>query len=284
MKINIIFFIAFLLLISCSKKDHHGKTVKIAYTQSYESKILAMVCNAVLNDMGYASSVHLTKHDSVYPMLSNKQLDVYLSTQLPLSHISRFKEHRDSLQTIGTSYCPITNGLVVPGYVSINAITQLNYNANKFDHCIYVNKRNKLLQHTTHGVRQKYNLDFDIIELTLSELDSIIDTCYSMKKWIVYACPKPNVFWKKHQHKYLYDVLKLFPKEHLNTVAHKDFKADYPIVHKFLSKFSLSEDRLETLMYEFSITPNDRHHDIIKAWYKTHAHMLQTFYPDEWRE
>jgi glycine betaine/proline transport system substrate-binding protein len=60
------------------------------------------------------------------------QRDVFLDAWLPNSHKDYWADYGENLVVIGEAFSDATTGLVVPTYVTINSIEELNANKDKF--------------------------------------------------------------------------------------------------------------------------------------------------------
>ena len=68
--------------------------------------------------------------------------DVFLDAWLPNTHKEYWADYGDKLVKLGESFSEGTTGLVVPAYVTINSIEELNANKDKFNG-IAISKQNR---------------------------------------------------------------------------------------------------------------------------------------------
>lgn len=104
-----------------------GEEVKLGYVNWAEGVAMNYLAHAILeSEMGY--NVVSTQADpgAIFISLANGDQDAFVDAWLPVTHQSYWEEHGENLVDLGYNFEGARIGLVVPSYVDINSIEELN--------------------------------------------------------------------------------------------------------------------------------------------------------------
>ena len=186
----------------------------------------------------------------IYGELSkeNSKGDVFLDAWLPNTHKDYWADYGDKLVKLGESFSEGTTGLVVPAYVTINSIEELNANKDKFDgEIIGVGSGAGIHANTIKAIKE-YNLDFEQITSSGPAMVASLEKAIKHKKWVVITGWKPHFKWTKNDLKYLEDPKGIYPKDACTIISRKGFEKDQPMAATFFKNFKLEEAQLYELM------------------------------------
>lgn len=155
-----------------------------------------------------------------------------------------------SIEVIGVSEGPMTQGLAVPDYVSIDSIAELNENAGKFgDRIIGIDAGSGLMRAAAKTVKA-YGLKLRLVDGSTAAMQAAFARAYSHKEWIVVTSWKPLPMWVKFKMRYLDDPKKTMMAEpfYCFTVVRNNFEVDFPKAYEFFKKFHIPNDDLAEIM------------------------------------
>ena len=125
-----------LLFISCGgSAGSENEEVTILYPNWSEGVAFTYLAKVALEDKGYDVELINLEPGLIFGELSksNSKGDVFLDAWLPNTHEDYWEDYGDKLVVLGESFSEGTTGLVVPSYVTINSIEELNANRDQFD-------------------------------------------------------------------------------------------------------------------------------------------------------
>jgi glycine betaine/proline transport system substrate-binding protein len=196
----------------------------------------------------------------IYASLQSGKADLYSNSYMqglgPLKGDYRggqadyVKRVAKSIEVVGVSEGPMTQGLAVPKYVTIDSIDELNANADKFPGGIIgIDPGSGLMQSADKTVKA-YDLKPKLIAGSEAAMVAAFQRAYSRKEWIVVATWEPLPMWSKFEMKYLKDPKNSMMEEpfHCFHVVNKDFKSNFPKAHQFLTKFHIPNDEEAKVM------------------------------------
>ena len=102
------------------------KEISIGYMLWDTEIASANVVKKVFEQEGYDVELKVVAVGPLYQGLSDGQVDVTVSSWMPTSHASYWDTYGDSIDVIGTNLEGAKVGLVVPSYVTIDSIDEMN--------------------------------------------------------------------------------------------------------------------------------------------------------------
>jgi glycine betaine/proline transport system substrate-binding protein len=120
---------------SCGGSSSGGSDeVTILYPNWAEGIAFTYLAKVALEDHDYAVDLINLEPGLIYGELSksNSKGDVFIDAWLPYTHEDYWNDYGDDLVKLGESFSEGTTGLVVPSYVEINSIEELNAHRDRF--------------------------------------------------------------------------------------------------------------------------------------------------------
>jgi len=239
---------------SCSggKKgsEEEQQEVTILYPNWAEGVAFTHLAKVALEDKGYDVEIINLEPGLIYGELSkdNAKGDVFLDAWLPHTHAPYWEDYGDKLVKLGESFSDATTGLVVPSYVDINSIEELNDHVDKFDGEIIGIGSGAGIHASTIKAIDEYGLDFEQITSSGPAMVASLDKAVANDEWIAITGWKPHFKWANFDIKYLEDPKGVYPKDVCAIVSRSDFEKDMPEVAAFFKKFNFREEQLYSLM------------------------------------
>ncbi|MFW6207327.1 MAG: glycine betaine ABC transporter substrate-binding protein [Spirochaetota bacterium] len=103
-------------------------------------------------------------------------------------------ENGEDLEKISKTFEGARSGLVVPEYVEIDSISELNANKEKFDGDIVGNDTGAGIMKTTNKAIEEYGLDFDLKASSGPVMTATLKSAIDENEWVLVTGWKPH--WK----------------------------------------------------------------------------------------
>ncbi|WP_245618636.1 glycine betaine ABC transporter substrate-binding protein [Methanogenium cariaci] len=137
------------------------KEVSIGYMLWDTEIASANVLKTVLEQEGYDVELKVVAVGPLYQGgLADGQVDMTISSWMPTSHASYWDTYGDSIDKVGTNLEGAKIGLVVPSYVTIDSIEEMNSVKDKFDGKITGIEPGAGVMGLTDKAIEEYGLDY----------------------------------------------------------------------------------------------------------------------------
>ena len=251
--------------------------MSILYPNWVEAVAYSYLSKVVLEEKGYNVELTNLEPGLIYGELSkeNSKGDVFLDAWLPNTHADYWADYGDKLVKLGESFSEGTTGLVVPSYVTINSIEELNANKDKFGSEIIGIGSGAGIHRDTERAIEAYGLELDQITSSGPAMVASLQRAERNEDWIVITGWKPHFKWANHDLKYLEDPKGIYPMDVCAILSRRGFEEDMPKVADFFKKFNLTEDELYELMASIDDNGNEQG---ARIWYEANKEMVDGWY------
>lgn len=210
----------------------------------------------------------------IYASLKSGKADVYSASYMeglaPLKGVYRggqapyVKRIENSIEVVGVSEGPMTQGLAVPDYVPLSSIEQLNAHAAKFDNKIIGIDPGSGLMHAADHTVKAYSLKLDLVSGSEAAMEAAFTRAYQRHQWIVVTTWQPLPMWSRFKMKYLSDPKKTMMAEPYYDfhIVRKDFQDNFPKAYDFFSKYHIPNKEEGKIMgwIDKGMSPKDAAH------------------------
>lgn len=264
---------------NAKKKSTQGKEkITILYPNWAEGIAFTNLAKVALQDSGYQVDLINLEPGLIYGELSkdHSKGDVFMDAWLPNTHKPYWNDYGDKLVKLGEPFTDGTTGLVVPSYVPINSIEELNANKDKFGgEIIGIGSGAGIYANTEKAIKE-YGLDFEQVASSGPAMVAALEKAIKNKKWIVITGWKPHYMWARYDIKYLADPKGVYPKDACTIISRRGFEQDHPKAAEFFKNFQLNEEQLYSLMDAITNKGEEVgtkewyniHKDLVKGWFK----------------
>lgn len=259
-----------------AEKSAEAKELLILYPNWAEGIAFTHLAKVALDDKGYAPEVKPIEPGIIYASLAKGDADLFLDAWLPNTHADYWEKYGDKLVKVGEAFSSGTTGIVVPSYVTINSITDMNANKAKFDGKIIGIGSGAGIHANTEKAIEAYNLDFEQITSSGAAMVASLKKAVSQNKWIAITGWKPHYMWAQYDLKYLDDPKGVYPADVCAIVSRKGFAGDFPKLEVFFKNFNLPEDKLYELMD--IIEKSDDPESGAQKWYDANKAMVNAWW------
>ena len=227
--ITIVLFAVF-LFISCGGGGENKK-IKIAYANWSEGIAMTYMVRTILQEQGY--DVELLNADlaPIFTSLSRKKADVFMDVWLPVTMNDYIAQYGDKLEIIGEVYDEARIGLVVPEYVTVNSIDELNAQKDRFGSKIIGIDAGAGIMRATDSAIENYGLDYKLMTSSGPAMTASLKKAIDRNEWIVVTGWTPHWMFDRFKLKILEDPKKAYgAAEKIYTVAWRGFSEKNPFV------------------------------------------------------
>lgn len=274
--------LVFGLMMGCSSQSDQKKEAKLVYVNWAEGIAYTNLAKAVLeNEMGYEVEITSAGVGPAYTAVANGDQDAFMETWLPVLHADYYEQFIEDIVDLGVVYEGTQSGLVVPKYVTIDSISQLNSVKAKFDSEITGIDAGAGVMKTTNKVMESYNLDYDLISSSGPAMTSALQKAYENEEWIVVTGWKPHWMFGRFDLKFLKQSpdKKMWKKGDIHIMGRKNIKEDKPELAAFLSNMKLTDSQLADLMVKIKNNEDKDKLAVAKEWMSNNQDVVKSWVP-----
>lgn len=239
-----------------------------------EGEAMTLIAQEVFSRAGYHVVLQKATPDLLFASMNNGDTDLYLDVWLPQTHgnkIARF----DKIHSTGVIYEGARTGLVVPDYVDIRSIEDLNPYRNRFQGRIIGIERGSGAAAATDEVLKEYDLNYVQMNSSSVAMISELQNAIEKKEWIVVTGWKPHWMFSRFDLKFLDDPKLVYGEaEHIEPYAREGLQQDFPEVYRFLERIFFDDETLSDLLD--SIRKSDNKRETAKAWVDAHTDLIDS--------
>ncbi len=270
------------LAAGCGQTDQTGdegknKAINIGYVNWAEDVAVSNLWKVLLEEKGYEVNLKSLDVAPLFVGLNKGDLDVFMDSWLPVTHQSYWEKYKDNLDDYGQWYDGEAKiGLVVPSYVTISSIEELNQQKDQFgDKITGIDPGAGIMKATDQAVKD-YSLDYDVVQSSEAAMMTALEKAYRNNEWIAITGWSPHWMFAKYDLKYLEDPENTYgDAEGIHTLANKDFTKDNPEVADMLKKFKMDDQQIGSL--ESLINDGMKPEDAAKQWIQDNRDIVDSW-------
>lgn len=260
-------------LTSCQpeKEDVH-----ILYPNWAEGIAITHLTEHILTENGYSVKITRLEPGPIYAAIANGDADAYMDAWLPYTHEDYWERFGDKIEEAGVIFDNGITGLVVPTYVDIDSIEELNEHKDKFEGGKIYGIAAGAGIHTNTGVAiEEYGLEYEQISSSETAMLAATRRAQSNEDWIVITGWKPHYMWNQFELKTLEDPKGVYPIDEIRIVARKGFAEEQPEISKYFSSFKLDDQMIAELIDDAAMDNDPKVG--VKEFYEKHKELLNSW-------
>lgn len=278
-KLLIIVMISVLTLASCGGEKNEN-LIKLTYVNWAEGIAMTNVARAVLEESGYEVKMQNADTAPVFASLSKGTADAFLDVWMPVTHRDYMTQYGDALEVLGDNYQEARIGLVVPAYVDINSIEELNTYKDKFKGEIVGIDAGAGIMKAAEKAVSEYGLDFRLLTSSGAAMTATLKKAIDKGDWVVVTGWTPHWKFSRFELKMLDDPKGIFgDAEKIQTVARKGFSEEHPFVAEFLSNMKYTNEQISSLMAMIEDAPSELQG--AKQWIDVNRDLVDSWIPEK---
>lgn len=230
--------------------EQESDTIELGYVL-WDSEIASThVVAAIIEDkLGHDVSLTAVDAGPMWMGISRGDFDAMVAAWLPVTHEAYYKKTKDKVVNLGANLEGAKLGLVVPSYVNISSIEELNDNADKFDGKIIGIDPGAGLMAATERAIEDYDIELDLVAGSDAAMTAALRRAIEREEWIAVTGWTPHWKFAAFDLKYLDDPKKsLGEEEHIATIVTPELEEKAPDVYAFLDNFYWSSVEMAEVM------------------------------------
>lgn len=226
--------------------------IKIGYVL-WDGEIASTnVIQQVLQEAGY-KNVEIIAVDAgpLYQGLADSEFDFTTSAWLPQTQANYWNTYGDRVDSVRVNLekCPV--GLVVPSYMEISSIEELNANKDKFGGEIIGIDPGAGIMSVTETAIKEYGLDMELVASSSAGMAATLTKAINSEEPIVVTLWSPHWSFNRWDLKYLEDPKGVYGKaDNVETLARKGLQEDMPGLYGILERFEWTHDDIQSIMID----------------------------------
>ena len=182
-------------------------------------------------------------------------------------------ESRKKLEIVSPVGFGLYQALVVPGYVPINSMEELNAHKDKFGGKIIGIEAGSGLMRQTKDAVTAYGLELTLVEGSTAAMNSALKSAIDKQKWIVVTSWTPTWWHQKYGLKFLKDPKGVYPKavpQHI--MATRGFCETYPDAARLLRSMYIPLD--DILQMSSWVKEGSSVEEAAQRWCRENTHVI----------
>ncbi len=230
---------------------YSAEKVEMAYVEWACATASTHLAKAVIEDkLGYEVEITPVAASAMWQATATGDVDGFVAAWLPVTHQDYLQRFEKDVVNLGKHVAGAKIGLVVPKYVTIDSIADLNKNTDKFNGKIVGIDPGAGIMSKAEKALKEYNMDeMELVEGSGAIMTATLGNAIKNKEWVVVTGWTPHWKFGRWDLKYLKDPKGVFgSEEHISAVVRKGLKKDKPKVYNFLDNFVWDLSTMQTLM------------------------------------
>jgi glycine betaine/proline transport system substrate-binding protein len=240
-----------LTLAGCTQQGQQAEQKKITfgYVNWAEAVAMTHLLQAIIEDeFGYDVDTVQADVGPVFLGVSQGDFDAFVDVWMPVTHESHMAKVGDKIEHYGVVYEGARIGLVVPEYVSINTIEEMNDVKERFGGRIVGIDAGAGIMSSTEKAVEEYGLEYELVASSEPAMVASLRDAIDKEEWVVVTGWSPHWKFARWDLKYLEDSQGVYGEaERIEKIARKGLTEDAPEVANLIKNFTINDDQLGTL-------------------------------------
>lgn len=250
--------------------------LKLVYVEWSCATASTNLAKAVLETkLGYKVKLLPVSAAAMWQAVSTGDADAFTTAWLPTTHGHYYKKVKGKVENLGHMLVGTRIGLVVPKYVTIKSIGEMEANAAKFDgKIIGIDPGAGIMSKTEKAIKVYGLKHIKLIESSGAAMTAALGDAIKKKKWIAVTGWTPHWKFGRWSLKYLKDPKGVYGgSEYIDIIVRKGLSKDAPKAYAFLKNYKLTPAQLETLMAANQMKGADPYKSAL-AWIKKNPKVV----------
>ncbi|WP_143308848.1 glycine betaine ABC transporter substrate-binding protein [Chitinophaga vietnamensis] len=265
---------------ACKHGGGNDRKITIAYVNWAEGIALTQLAKNLLEKKGYTVTLKNADVAPVFAAVAGGDADVFMDTWMPATHKDYMDNFGSKVTILNTNFDGAKTGLVVPDYVNINSIEELNAAKKHFGGKIIGIDAGAGIMSKTQDAIKTYHLDLQLQSSSEAAMMATLKKCIDEMQPIVITGWAPHWMFARYKLHFLEDPLNTFgSEEKILTIANNEFSVRDTVAVNFFRKFQLNSQQLGSLMG--SLADADGKEDaVIERWTWENAEWIKNMAQD----
>ncbi len=265
---------------AAGQQEAPAKEANLVYVNWAEGIAYTHLAKVVLEEkMGYNVTIMAADVAPAYTSIARGDMDAFMETWLPVLHKDYLDTYGDDVLDLGHVYEGTQSGLVVPSYVTIDSISELNDHADKFRGRITgIDAGAGIMITTENEVIPQYDLDLELLPSSGPAMTAALQDAINRDEWIVVTGWDPHWMFGRWDLKFLEQDpdKEVWGDENIHIMGRLDLEEDKPELAQFLRNMFFTADQLADLMLQVEESDKDvlevardwmnENEDVVLSW------------------
>lgn len=268
-------------LVGCGGSEESNKKAKVTlgYVE-WDTEIASthVVKEVLESKMGYEVEAKAVDAGVMWQGLANGDFDGIVAAWLPVTHADYYEQTKGKFVDLGPNLENARIGLVVPEYVEIDSIEQLNSVKDKFNGEIIGIETGAGVVKATERAIKDYGLDFNLVPSSSPAMVASLKSAIENNEWIAVTGWSPHWKFAKWDLKYLDDPKGSYgDTEYIGSAARLGLEEDMPEVYQLLDNFYWEHEDMEEVM--MMIAEGMSPEEAAKKWVENNSEKVEAWLP-----
>ena len=259
--------------------EEEQKTANLVYVNWEEGVAYTHLAMVILEDkMGYDVNITATDAGPGYTAVAQGDADAFMETWLPVLHKDYVDQYREKITDLGYVFEGTQSGLVVPDYMEIETISEINDIADELGGKITGIDAGAGVMQTTEDVIELYDLDVELMSSSGPAMMAALQEAVNKKEPIVVTGWTPHSMFGRWDLRFLkQDKDKVWGSGNIHIMGRRDIMTDKPELAQFLSNYFFTEAQLGDLIV--TVGEADSEEEGARQWMNDNMDLVETWLP-----
>ncbi|HOI14575.1 MAG TPA: glycine betaine ABC transporter substrate-binding protein [Methanoculleus sp.] len=208
------------------------------------------VMKQVFEEAGYDVELIAVDAGPLFQALANGDVDFTTTGWLPHTHEHYWEQYGDRIDYVKANIPGAARiGLVVPTYVTIDSIEEMNDVADQFGGRIVGIEPGAGIMTRTEQAIDEYGLNYELVASSSAGMATELRTAINNEDWVVVTGWSPHWKFGRYDLKFLDDPKGVYGgAEDIVTLARQDLATDDPVAHDILTRFEWTAEDIASVM------------------------------------
>ncbi len=256
------------------------KTANLVYVNWAEGVAYTHLAMVILEDkMGYEVDITAADVAPAYTSIAQGDMDAFMETWLPVLHKDYVEKYQDDIIDLGNVYEGTQSGLVVPDYMEIETISEINDIADELGGNITGIDAGAGVMKTTEQVIDMYDLDVKLMASSGPAMTAALKDAVANEEPIVVTGWRPHWMFGKWDLRFLkQDQDQVWGQGNIKIMGRKNLREDKPELAQFLSNFFFTDAQLGSLMVAIEESDADVE-EVARQWMNDNMDIVEQWIP-----
>jgi glycine betaine/proline transport system substrate-binding protein len=211
----------------------------------------ANVLKLVYEQAGYDMEIKIVDVGLAFQAVADGSVDCFVGAWLPTCHGNYLASYEDQMEFVRVNMQGTRCGLVVPAYVTIDSIEELNSVKDQFGGEIIGIEPGAGIMKGTEDAIETYDLEYDLLTGSEASMAASLKSAIDDDEWVMVTGWSPHWKFVRWDLKYLDDPENIYGgEEDIVTFTRQGFKEDMPEAYAILERFSWDASDMESIMLD----------------------------------
>src|SRR6056297_1531392 len=255
------------------------KTANLVYVNWEEGIAYTHLAMVVLEDlMDYDVTITAADVGPGYTAVAQGDQDAFMETWLPVLHKDYVEQYRDNITDLGYVFEGNQSGLVVPTYMDITTISEINDIADELGGKITGIDAGAGVMKTTEQVIDLYDLDVDLMASSGPAMQAALQKAVDSEEPIVVTGWTPHSMFGRWDLRFLeQDKDKVWGTGNIHIMGRENIIMDKPELAQFLSNYFFTEAQLGELIV--TVNEANSEEEGARQWMNDNMDIVEKWIP-----